>query len=60
MNFLSSIFNFYFLQEIFFDSSFLQEKMKKNEGVLQPVFFSLSFHHSRWFCQSEEKITTSS
>lgn len=30
MNFLSSIFNFYFLQEIFFDSSFLQEKMKKN------------------------------
>lgn len=38
MNFLSSIFNFYFLQEIFFDNYFLQEKMKKNEGVLQPVF----------------------
>lgn len=47
MNFLSSIFNFYFLQEIFFDNYFLQEKMKKNEGVLQPVFFYLSFHHSR-------------
>lgn len=39
MNFLSSIFNFYFLQEFFFDNYFLQEKMKKNEGVLQPVFF---------------------
>lgn len=47
MNFLSSIFNFSFLQEFFFDNYFLQEKMKKNEGVLQPVFFSLSFHHSR-------------
>lgn len=47
MNFLSSIFNFYFLQESFFDNYFLQEKIKKNEGVLQPVFFSLSFHHSR-------------
>lgn len=42
MIFLSSIFNFYFLQEFFFDNYFLQEKMKKNEGVLQPVFFSLS------------------
>lgn len=44
MNFLSSIFNFYFLQEIFFDSSFLQEKMKV---YYSQFFFSLSFHHSR-------------
>lgn len=43
MNFLSSIFNFYFLQEIFFDNYFLQEKMKKNEGVhITAIFFSLS------------------
>lgn len=42
MNFLSSIFNFYFSQEIFFDNYFLQEKMK----VYYSQFFSLSLFPS--------------
>lgn len=41
MNFLSSIFNFYFLQEIFFDSSFCKKKWRKIK-VYYSQFFSLS------------------
>lgn len=41
MNFLSSIFNFYFLQEIFFDNYFLQEKMWRKMKVYYSQFFSL-------------------
>lgn len=41
MNFSSSIFNFYFLQEFFFDNYFLQEKWRKMK-VYYSQFFSLS------------------
>lgn len=39
MNFLSSIFNFYFLHEFFFDNYFLQEKMWRKMKVYYSQFF---------------------
>lgn len=41
MNFLSSIFNFYFLQEIYLDITFCKKKWKKMK-VYYSQFFSLS------------------